>query len=232
MIGVLILGSGVSAYLLHRQRLRLVNLVTERHLVPLLYKKFVRALLARQLVPGDVIVVQKGRAACDMVLLRGACLVEESMLSGEVGDACTGLAACTQCMLSAPPSVPPSGALSCCMYTMHVISTTIRGFVLLPVHNACHQYHHQGLCLAACTQCTSSVPTSGALSCCLYPMHVMSTTTRGFVLLPVHNACHWHHCPGQHTNKGCLLMVRCHLLQVLGQSGVLPGFCSNQCQKV
>ena len=132
MIGVLMLGSGASAYLLHRQRLRLVNLVTERHLVPLLYKKFVRALLARQLVPGDVIVVQKGRAACDMVLLRGACLVEESMLSGEVGDACNGLAACTQRMSSAPPP----GALSCCLYTMHVISTTTRGFVLLPVHHA------------------------------------------------------------------------------------------------
>ena len=40
-----------------------------------------------RLVPGDVVVLQKGRACCDMVLLRGACLVEESMLSGEVSKA-------------------------------------------------------------------------------------------------------------------------------------------------
>ena len=39
---------------------------------------------SRRLVPGDVIVVLQGRAPCDMVLLRGSCLVEESMLSGEV----------------------------------------------------------------------------------------------------------------------------------------------------
>ncbi len=84
LLGVILVGSGASGYLLYRQRLRLVNMVTKRHLVPLLHKKFVRALLAKQLVPGDVIVVQRGRAACDMVLLRGTCLVEESMLSGEV----------------------------------------------------------------------------------------------------------------------------------------------------
>lgn len=59
-------------------------MATQRHLVPLLHQKFVRALLSKQLVPGDVIVVQRGRVTCDMVLLRGTCLVEESMLSGEV----------------------------------------------------------------------------------------------------------------------------------------------------
>ena len=89
---------------------------------------------------------------------------------------------------------------SCCLYAMHVvsttISTTIRGFVLLHVHNARHQHHHQGLCLAACTQCMSSVPPSGALSRCLYTMHVISTNIRGFVLLPVPNACHEHHHQG------------------------------------
>ncbi|KAL3134240.1 hypothetical protein ABBQ38_006671 [Trebouxia sp. C0009 RCD-2024] len=49
-------------------------------------QKFVRALSAKQLVPGDVIVVQRGRVICDMVLLRGTCLVEESMLSGEASQ--------------------------------------------------------------------------------------------------------------------------------------------------
>ncbi len=84
LFGTLLFGSGASGYLQYRQRMRLVTLLTKRQLVPVLYEKFVRALLAKQLVPGDVIVVQKGRAACDMVLLRGRCLVEESMLSGEV----------------------------------------------------------------------------------------------------------------------------------------------------
>lgn len=84
LLGIMLVGSGASGYLLYRQRLRLVNMVTKMRLVPLLYKNFVRALLAKQLVPGDVIVVQRGSAACDLVLLRGTCLVEESMLSGEV----------------------------------------------------------------------------------------------------------------------------------------------------
>ena len=87
--GTMLFGSAASGYLQYRQRMRLVTLLTKRQLVPVLYKKFVRALLAKQLVPGDVIVVQKGRAACDMVLLRGRCLVEESMLSGEVWQLCS-----------------------------------------------------------------------------------------------------------------------------------------------
>ncbi len=43
-----------------------------------------RAISSRRLVPGDVIVVLPGKATCDMVLLQGNCLVEESVLSGEV----------------------------------------------------------------------------------------------------------------------------------------------------
>ena len=43
-----------------------------------------RAVSSRQLIPGDVIVVLPGKATCDMVLLQGNCLVEESNLSGEV----------------------------------------------------------------------------------------------------------------------------------------------------
>ncbi len=42
-----------------------------------------RAVSSRRLVPGDVVVLLRGKAACDMVLIRGSCLVEESMLSGE-----------------------------------------------------------------------------------------------------------------------------------------------------
>jgi len=43
-----------------------------------------RAVASHSLVPGDVLVLLRGKASCDMVLLRGSCLVEESMLSGEV----------------------------------------------------------------------------------------------------------------------------------------------------
>lgn len=37
-----------------------------------------------RLVPGDIVVLQQGKATCDMVLLQGNCLVDESILSGEV----------------------------------------------------------------------------------------------------------------------------------------------------
>ena len=37
-------------------------------------------------MPGDVVGILAGTATCDMVLLRGNCLVEESNLSGEVKD--------------------------------------------------------------------------------------------------------------------------------------------------
>ena len=39
----------------------------------------------RRLLPGDVVVLQPGKALFDMVVLQGNCLVTESMLSGEVG---------------------------------------------------------------------------------------------------------------------------------------------------
>jgi len=43
-----------------------------------------RATSSKKLVPGDVIVVLPETATCDLVLLQGTCLVEESNLSGEV----------------------------------------------------------------------------------------------------------------------------------------------------
>lgn len=53
-------------------------------MVPVVDRGWVRAAPSHRLVPGDVIVLQRGRAPCDVVLLRGSCLVEESTLSGEV----------------------------------------------------------------------------------------------------------------------------------------------------
>ena len=50
-----------------------------------------RAVSSHRLVPGDVVVVLRGKVTCDLVLLQGSCLVEESMLSGEV---CTSSSLC------------------------------------------------------------------------------------------------------------------------------------------
>lgn len=69
---------------LHKQHSKVMALMNKCRLTPLVHEKWVRATASYRLVPGDVIVLQKGRALCDMVLLRGLCLVTESMLSGEV----------------------------------------------------------------------------------------------------------------------------------------------------
>lgn len=45
---------------------------------------YCRGVSSHRLVPGDVVVLLRGKATCDMVLLQGSCLVEESILSGEV----------------------------------------------------------------------------------------------------------------------------------------------------
>ena len=71
-------------FTLRKQHQALMKLINQRRIVPLVRRGWVRALPAWKLVPGDVVVLQRGKAACDMVLLRGSCLVEESMLSGEV----------------------------------------------------------------------------------------------------------------------------------------------------
>lgn len=70
-------------------------LVNHCRLTPVVRGGWVRAVSSHALVPGDVVVVQRGKAMCDMVILQGACLVIESMLSGEVdllhlGHLCTG----------------------------------------------------------------------------------------------------------------------------------------------
>ena len=69
------------------QHTTLVGLVNQRGIVPIVHAGWVRAIASYKLVPGDVIVLPEGRVPCDMVMLRGNCLVEESMLSGEVTHA-------------------------------------------------------------------------------------------------------------------------------------------------
>ena len=69
---------------LRRQQLKVMALVNHCRLTPIVQAGWVRAVSSHTLVPGDVVVLRRGKAMCDMVLLQGACLVVESMLSGEV----------------------------------------------------------------------------------------------------------------------------------------------------
>lgn len=84
LLVIMLSGSVVSAYLLYIQQQRLLALTSQPHLVPFVKKGYVRAMRANHLVPGDVVVMQPGQVVCDVVLLRGHALAEESRLTGEV----------------------------------------------------------------------------------------------------------------------------------------------------
>lgn len=68
----------------YQQAERLAGYAHWPRLVPYVCRGIVHAMAVRQLVPGDVIVVQPGVAVCDAVLLQGGCLCEQSTLTGEV----------------------------------------------------------------------------------------------------------------------------------------------------
>ncbi|KAL3134301.1 hypothetical protein ABBQ38_006563 [Trebouxia sp. C0009 RCD-2024] len=78
LAAILVAGCGVSAFLRHAHQLRLVAVASQPRLVPVVHKGCVRAMRAKYLVPGDVVVVQPGLAVCDMVLLQGHVLAEEA----------------------------------------------------------------------------------------------------------------------------------------------------------
>ncbi|KAL3135220.1 hypothetical protein ABBQ38_006299 [Trebouxia sp. C0009 RCD-2024] len=78
LAAILVAGCGVSAFLRHAQQLRLLAVASQPRLVPVVHKGCVRAMRAKYLVPGDVVVVQPGLAVCDMVLLQGHVLAEEA----------------------------------------------------------------------------------------------------------------------------------------------------------
>lgn len=84
LLAILLVGTAISVSLTYRQRRTLANICSQTYVVPYVRKGYVRATIARRLIPGDVVVVQQGIAVCDMVLLRGNCLVEDSMISGDV----------------------------------------------------------------------------------------------------------------------------------------------------
>ena len=89
LIAIMLTGCFLSASLLHGQQQRLAAVANHTKLVPLVSKGHVRAMMSVHLVPGDVIVVQVGHAVCDMVLLQGNALAEESRLTGQVRCSCT-----------------------------------------------------------------------------------------------------------------------------------------------
>lgn len=85
LLGVLLIGVATSVTVLYRQRLRLAAVVAKTCLVPYVSKGYIHAMKGTQLVPGDVVVLQPGLALCDLVVLRGSCLIEDASLTGEVG---------------------------------------------------------------------------------------------------------------------------------------------------
>lgn len=89
LIAIMLTGCILSASLLHGQQQRLAAVANHTKLVPLVSRGHVRAMMSVHLVPGDVIVVQVGHAVCDMVLLQGNALAEESRLTGQVRCSCT-----------------------------------------------------------------------------------------------------------------------------------------------
>lgn len=86
LMAIMLIGTAISVGLTYRQHRMLFKLLHRGSLVPYVHKGYVKATVSHRLVPGDVIVVQQGRALCDMVLLRGNCLVEASQLTGKVRD--------------------------------------------------------------------------------------------------------------------------------------------------
>ena len=84
LLAIILVGTCISVSLTYRQRNMLVKVFAQNRLVPYVRKGYVGAAMSQRLVPGDAVVVQQGWASCDMVLLRGNCLVEDSMLSGKV----------------------------------------------------------------------------------------------------------------------------------------------------
>ena len=84
LLGILLTAVALSVGVLYRQRKRLAALITQTTLIPYVSKGYIRAMKSAQLVPGDVIVVQPGVAVCDLVILRGSCLIEDASLTGEV----------------------------------------------------------------------------------------------------------------------------------------------------
>lgn len=90
----------VTSVIFHRFKkaaeVKVMNLINTVRLVPVVEGGLVRAISSHRLVPGDIMVLKRGKALCDMVLLRGTCLVVEATLSGEVGSCkiCLAIVTC------------------------------------------------------------------------------------------------------------------------------------------
>ena len=84
ILSLFLLSAVLLIHTLRAQRKKIKALVNECRLTPLVWDGWVRAISSHRLLPGDVMVLQQGKALCDMVVLQGTCVVVESMLSGEV----------------------------------------------------------------------------------------------------------------------------------------------------
>ena len=132
-----------------------------------IHERWCRAVSSRRLIPGDVLVLLRGKATCDMVLLRGNCLVEESMLSGEacclrlyllqqvnsllwatqciLHFDCAGLQCC--CSLLLPPDVATAAAAEVTTKVAHTIAAAA-ALLLGSVHCWC--------CCCCCSCCLAA----------------------------------------------------------------------------
>ena len=136
LLAIMLIGTAISVGLTFRQRQMLFKLFTQASLVPYVRKGYVKATTSQRLLPGDVIVVQQGLAVCDMVLLRGNCLVEASKLSGEVKDQHCQMpsSACDVVQLGVMRALPLDSFASrfriCSVYgVLHVRQDSITGSV-------------------------------------------------------------------------------------------------------
>ena len=66
--------------------LQICRVLDQQCVVPFVWVGRIIAMSSRRLVPREIVVVHRCKVTCDMVLLRGASLVEESMMSGEVSQ--------------------------------------------------------------------------------------------------------------------------------------------------
>ena len=104
---------------LRQKAKKMMALVNECRLTPLVLGGWVRATSSHRILPGDVVVLQPGKALFDMVLLQGNCLVVESMLSGEVGPRSTMYCSAVTHLLQYCPAVQigASSDQHCTFYT-------------------------------------------------------------------------------------------------------------------
>ncbi|DBA94075.1 TPA: hypothetical protein ACH3X1_001723 [Trebouxia sp. C0004] len=141
---------------LRRQRKKIRALVNECRLTPLVWDGWVRAISSHRLLPGDVMVLQPGKALCDMILLQGTCLVTESMLSGEAAQVRK-----SNYVLEKGIDYDPDKNHTCTVYAGTVVQQVWNSqeeVLVMVVRSACMLAQPLSHALAATRPCTVACP--------------------------------------------------------------------------